>query len=258
MIKLSSDYHTHTTYSHGKGSVLDNAKVAKTKGLKEVGISDHGFAHPAFGLRNRKIPNLKRDCKEASLQTGVKVLVGIESNIIGTDGTVDLKAKNYDHFDIFLAGIHKLVMFKFKSFFTLGIPDLVNSTLKKDKVSDRLIRENTKTFINVIKNNPVDIITHLNFCCYANAVEVAKAARDYGTYIELNCKKVHLTDQEIFDVANTGVKFVIDSDAHTPDRVGEISLIEKTLERIPINREQIMNIDGRLPEFRFKAFKEGR
>ncbi len=255
---LSSDYHTHTIYSHGKGSVLENALVAKEKGLKEVGISDHGFAHPAFGLRARKIPKLRKDCDLATKETGIKVLMGIESNIIGTDGTVDLKEKFYDNFDIFLAGIHKLVMFKFKTFFTLGLPDLFNATLKRTSVSKRLIKENTKTFINVIKNNPVDVITHLNFCCYANAVEVAKAARDYGTYIELNSKKVHFSDEEIYAVADTGVKFVIDSDAHTADRVGEISLIEKTLERVNINREQIMNIDGRLPTFRFKAFKDGK
>ncbi len=255
---LTADYHTHTTFSHGKGKVLDNALVAKEKGLKEVGISDHGFAHPAFGLRNYKIPKLAEDCKRATKETGVSVLVGIESNIIGTDGTVDLKPKRYDDFDIFLAGIHKLVMFKFTSWFKLGIPDLLNSTFKRDKVSSRLVKENTKTFINVIKNNPVDIITHINFCCYADAVEVAKVARDYGTYIELNCKKIHLTDEELFNVANTDVKFVIDSDAHTPSRVGEISLIEKTLQRVNINKNQIMNIDGRLPNMRFKAFKEGR
>ncbi len=255
---LTSDYHTHTTYSHGKGRVIDNALVAKEKGLKEVGISDHGFAHPAFGLRNYKIPKLKNDCLLASKETGVRVLTGIESNIIGTDGSVDLKQKYYDDFDVFLAGIHKLVMFKFKSWFTLGIPDLVNSTFGRKEVSQTLIKENTKTFINVIKNNPVDIITHINFCCYADAVEVAKVARDYGTYIELNCKKVHLSDEELFSVANTGVSFVINSDAHSPSRVGEISLIEKTLQRVNINKQQIMNIDGKLPNFRFRAFKEGK
>ncbi len=255
---LTSDYHTHTTYSHGKGTVLENALIAKEKGLKEVGISDHGFSHPAFGLRAHKLPSLRKDCDNATIETGVKVLMGIESNIIGTDGAVDLKQKYYDKFDVFLAGIHKLVMFKFKSLFTLGLPDLINSTLKRTSVSDRLRKENTKTFVNVIKNNPVDVITHLNFCCYADAVEVAKVARDYGTYIELNCKKGHLTDEELYAVADTGVKFVIDSDAHTPSRVGEISLMEKTLERVNINKAQIMNIDGRLPDFRFKRFKDGR
>ena len=255
---LSSDYHTHTVFSHGKGTILDNALVAKEKGLIEVGISDHGFAHPAFGLRNRKLPKMRTLCDQATNQTGVKVLLGIESNITGTDGSVDLKAKNYDYFDIFLAGIHKFVMFKFGTWFTLAIPDLLNSTFKRTNVSDRLRKENTKTFINVIKKNPVDVITHINFCCFADPVEVAKVATDYGTYIELSSKKVHLTDQEIFDVAKTGVKFILNSDAHTPDRVGDISLMQKTFERVNISLNQIANIDGRLPEFRFKAFKEGK
>ena len=109
---LSSDYHTHTVFSHGKGQIIDNALVAKEKGLIELGISDHGFSHPAFGLTKRKIPKMKALCKQATEQTGVKVLLGIESNIIGTDGTVDLKPKMYDDFDIFLAGIHKFVLYK--------------------------------------------------------------------------------------------------------------------------------------------------
>ena len=64
-----------------------------------MGISDHGFAHPAFGLRSRKLPKMRKLCDEASEQTQIKVLLGVESNIIGTDGSVDLKAKNYDYFD---------------------------------------------------------------------------------------------------------------------------------------------------------------
>lgn len=255
---LSSDYHTHTTFSHGKGQIIDNAIIAKEKGLVELGISDHGFSHPAFGLTKNKIPKMKTLCKNASEQTGVKVLLGIESNIIGTDGTVDLKEKLYDDFDIFLAGIHKFVLYKMNTIFPLFIRNFFCSTFNKKKVSKSLIDTNTKTFINVIKKNPVDVITHLNFCCFADAKEVAKVARDYGTYIELNSKKTHLTDEELYEVASTGVQFVINSDAHTPDRVGEISLVEQMLERVKINREQIANIDGRLPAMRFKAFKEKR
>ena len=253
---LSSDYHTHTTFSHGKGKIIDNAIIAKEKGLVELGISDHGFSHPAFGLTKRKIPKMKELCLEATEKTGVKVLLGIESNIIGTDGTVDLKEKNYDSFDIFLAGIHKFVLYKMGTLFPLFVRNFYCSTFNKKNVSKSLIDTNTKTFINVIKKNPVDVITHLNFCCYADAKEVAKVARDYGTYIELNSKKTHLTDEELYQVASTGVRFVINSDAHTPDRVGEISLVEKMLDRVNINREQIANIDGRLPTMRFKAFKE--
>ena len=253
---LTADYHTHTVYSHGKGSVLDNALAAKAAGLKEIGISDHGFAHPAFGLSERKIKNLKEDCKNATEQTGVNVLVGIESNIIGDDGTTDLKEKHYNDFDIFLAGIHKFIKYKAGTFFKLFVPNYFNSAFKKSEVSERLVKENTKTLINVIKNNPVDAITHLNYCSYSDAVEVAKAAADCGTYIELNAKKVHLSDEELYNIEKTGVNFIIGSDAHTPDRVGEISLVLKILERVNIPKERIKNIDGRLPEFRFKSYKE--
>ncbi|MBQ3115528.1 MAG: PHP domain-containing protein [Clostridia bacterium] len=257
-MKLTADYHTHTVFSHGKGSILDNALSAKEKGLKEIGISDHGFAHPAFGLRNRKIPKMRLECDEATKETGVKVLLGIESNIIGTNGVVDLKEKMYDHFDIFLAGIHKFVMYKPNSIFPLAIPNLTAATFKKKEVSARLIKNNTKTFINVIKKNPVDVITHLNFCCYADAVEVAKACADYGTYLEISTKKLHLTDEEFYAILKTGVRFVINSDAHTPDRVGDVKLAEKILSIVDIPKDRIDNIDGKLPDFRFRRFKEGR
>ena len=252
---LTADYHTHTIYSHGKGTVYENALAAAGKGLKEIGISDHGFSHPAFGLRKRKLPRLAADCAAAQSATGVRVLRGIESNIIGEDGKVDLKPERYDYFDIFLAGIHKFVISEPASAVKIFLPDLLLSFKKNPKPSSSLIKRNTATFINVIKKNPVDVITHLNFCCFADAAEVAKAAADYGTYIEINSKKVHLTDEELYAVAKTGVKFVISSDAHSPSRVGEISLAEKTLARIGIDTGAIMNIDGRLPDFRFARFK---
>lgn len=255
-MKLTSDYHTHTVYSHGKGTILDNAIIAQKKGLKEIGISDHGFSHPAFGLRKRKLPIMKKLCESASEKTGVKVLLGIESNIVCESGKTDLKPDRYDYFDIFLAGIHKLIMYKPKSIFTLGIPNLVCSFFNAKDVPNSLKKSNTRAFVNVIKNNPVDVITHLNFCCYADAVEVAKVASDYGTYIELNSKKVHLTDEELRKVVDTGVNFIISSDAHTPNRVGEISLVDNLLKKINIPLDRIHNLDGRLPDFRFKKFKE--
>ena len=252
---LTADYHTHTVFSHGKGDIIDNATAAKEKGLKEIGITDHGFAHPAFGLRKRKLPIMREKIIQAQKECGVKILLGIESNITGEDGSVDLKPELYDKFDLFLAGFHKFVKFKIGTFFKLFTPNMFTAYLKKDKPSESLIKENTKTFINVIKNNPVDVITHLNFFCFANAEEVAKCAADYGTYIELNAKKTHLSDEELSAIDKTGVKYVISSDAHTPSRVGEISLVENTLKRVSIDTSRIDNIDGRLPAFRFAEYK---
>lgn len=252
---ILADYHTHTIFSHGKDDVVDNAIFAKEKGLKAIGISDHGFNHPAFGLSVNKIAPLKERVVKAKSITGIDVLLGVESNIIGTDGTVDLKPKNYDDFDLFIAGVHKFVMYKFGSIFSLALPNLFHTYLSKKHVSKSAIKNTTKAYINVIKNNPVDIISHVNFCCFSNALEVAKCASDYGTYIELNSKKSHLTNDEINDIlAKTSAKFIINSDAHSKERVGDFSLALKIADKLQIPIDRIANAD-KLPDFRFKRFK---
>ena len=44
-MEIIADYHTHTVYSHGKGTIEDNVKVAIQKNIKKIGISDHGYKH---------------------------------------------------------------------------------------------------------------------------------------------------------------------------------------------------------------------
>ncbi len=254
---LTADYHTHTTYSHGKGSVMDNALAAKNIGLKEIGISDHGFKQLAFGLRKRRLESLINDCRAATEATGVKTLVGIEANFLSDDGKCDLDEKLYDKFDLFLAGAHKFVAYKTGTFFRYFLPTLTTGTFKTAP-SQRLVKETTELYINVIKNNPVDAITHLNYCCFADAYEVASAAADHGTYIELNAKKVHLTDGEIEKILKTDVRFILSSDAHSPNRVGEVNLAAETVEKMGIPKDRIDNIDGRLPSFRFAEYKNKR
>ena len=50
-MEILADYHTHTVYSHGKGSIEDNVKVAISKGIKKIGISDHGYKNVAYGVK---------------------------------------------------------------------------------------------------------------------------------------------------------------------------------------------------------------
>lgn len=122
-----------------------------------------------------------------------------------------------------MTGFHKFVISDFGDVFKLFLPNYLRDGLKM-KAPRSLVERTTRTYINVIKNNPVDAITHMNFCVFADAVEVAKCAADYGTYIELNAKKTHLDDEELANIAaKTQARFIIGSDAHSPDRVGEIS-----------------------------------
>lgn len=52
------------------------------------------------------------------------------------------------------------------------------------------------------------------------------------------------------------MRFIVDSDAHSPDRVGDTKIVDDILSRVAVPRERIDNIDGRTPRFRFAEFKE--
>jgi putative hydrolase len=253
---LTGDYHTHTPYSHGKNTVGENAAQAKLIGLKQIGIADHGFAHTAFGVRRKDIPAYRADCENAQKEYGIEVLVGIEANILGEDGRTDLREEDFENFDIYLCGKHVCVAYgKTGDFFGYGCGNFLADKLIAP--SKKLIKRNTKAYINTIKNNPVDVITHLGYKCPADVVEVAKCAADYGTYIELNSKKQHLTDEELMQIVDkTDARFVIDSDAHERERVGDTRLVEEQLARLNFPMERIDNIDGRTPVFRFAEFKK--
>ncbi|MDE6411951.1 MAG: PHP domain-containing protein [Clostridia bacterium] len=254
-MELTADYHTHTPYSHGKGTVLENAMRAKELGFKEIGITDHGFSHIVFGVRRKQIPSLIRDCKEAEEKTGLRVYTGMENNIRGISGKCDFTEEDYQNFDLFLAGIHVYIHYDKFADWKLGWGSTIRGKLRI-KPSKSLIKYTTQAYINTIKKNPVDIITHVGFRCFCDPVEVAKCCRDYGTYLEISAKKKHLTDEELDKVAATGVRFLIDSDAHSVSRVGDHALAEEQIMRVGIPLEQIDNIDGRLPKFRFGEYKK--
>ncbi|MDE7452913.1 MAG: PHP domain-containing protein, partial [Clostridia bacterium] len=194
---LSGDYHTHTPYSHGKNTVLENALAAKAKGLKEIAITDHGFNHIIFGLKRKKLASLRSEIIEAEKLTGIKVLMGMESNLISVDGDSDMTESDWKYFDIYLCGIHEVV--RFKSFSDMRDVMMKNYAAYKlgKKPSDKVIENTTKAYINIVKNNPVDILTHINYKCFCDLKEVAKCCSDYGTYIEINTKKRHVSAEEL-------------------------------------------------------------
>lgn len=254
-MELTADYHTHTPYSHGKNTVLENTSAAKSKGLKQIAITDHGFNHLIFGLKRKRLPDLRAEINEAERLTGIKVLMGMESNLISLDGDTDMRREDLQYFDIYLCGIHEVLKYR-------RLSDMYNIMFKNycayklgKKPSEKVVECTTKAYVNAIKNNPIDILTHINYKCYCNLSEVAKCCADYGTYIEINTKKRHVSAEELNLMASTGVRFVIDSDAHSADRVGDTKIAEELLAEANVSLGQIDNIEGRLPKFRFAEYK---
>lgn len=253
---LTADYHTHTPYSHGKNTVLENVFAAKKAGLKQIAITDHGFNHLLFGLKRKSLASLRAEIDEAERYTGVKVLMGMESNLISIDGETDMRENDLQYFDIYLCGLHEVLKYKsLGDMYSLMFKNYLAYKLGK-KPSPAVIQDTTKAYVNAVKNNPIDIITHINYKCCCDLKEVAKACADYGTYIEINTKKRHVSAEELNLMASTGVRFLIDSDAHSADRVGDTKIAEELLNQSSVPLTLIDNIDGRLPSFRFKEYRE--
>lgn len=249
---LYGDYHTHTRYSsrnHGKGTVLENATVASEKGLKQIAITDHGFDHMIYGARRKELPRIKEDILSAKEKTGIDILLGIEANLTSRDGKIDVIDEDFEYLDILAMGHHKMTkMETHKDFWNFTMANLFGSPYAPSK--DRVNR-NTTAFLKALDKYPIDIITHLNYGCPTDTLAVARMAKDKGTFIELNGKRICFTDKEIEIMAGEGVKFIVNSDAHEPERVGECNNGINTIFRLGIPLSQVVNID-KMPKFTAK------
>ena len=238
------DYHTHTTLSHGKGSIEDNVISAIKAGLKEIAITDHGFGHGSYAVKRKAYEEAKKQVAELNKKyEEINILLGLECNLITAGGEVDLKEGEMDKLDIMVCGFHKLVKTDFKSAFGFCLPNLLGKSDKKTIV------KNTDAYLKLLDNYEVDIISHLNYAICADAIEVGKACARKGTYLELNGKRVNLTDAEIERLAGEGVTFIIGSDAHRPEKVADMSVPMEIVKRLGIPSQSIANLD-KLPSFR--------
>ena len=105
--RIVYDHHTHTIYSHGKGSIEDNVRVAAARGLKSVAVTDHGPGHLTYGLKTEKLPEMRREiARLKTVYPQVEVLLGVEANTIRVEPYLDVHEENLKEFDIILAGYH--------------------------------------------------------------------------------------------------------------------------------------------------------
>lgn len=254
---LLADYHTHTKYSrqgHGKGTVEENVRVAYEKGLRQVAITDHGYNQKIFGMKRKSVPDLKRDIEDAIERYPIEVLLGVEADIISSKGDIDIVEEDYEHLDILLMGFHKLV----KSTSTreqIGfvLKNVISSFFHHTSKKQR--EKNTNAYINAMRNHDIDILTHLNHVCKVDVEKVARVAKETNTLIELNGKRLGMTDEEILKCLELGCKFVINSDAHTPKRVGDCHLGLEAALRLRIPDSAIVNYND-LPKFKKEKRKK--
>lgn len=252
MIKVLGDYHTHTIYSsgykkvgtHAIGTIEDNAKVALNKGLKTLVISEHGPGHYLYGVKNNNVPIMKEEIKrlnEKYLPQGLEILLGVEANLIGLDGRIDIYDKHFKYIDILLMGYHYGAFpYSIKDGLGLYVYNPISKILKINE--EKAIDMNTKAYIKAMGNYKIDIITHPGSKAKVNIIEVAKKASEVGTALEISSKHSELSVKSLNLLKDIDVYYYINSDAHRPEDVGNLENGIKKAQESKITMDKIKNI----------------
>ena len=240
---ITGDFHTHGSFSHGKGSALGNAQEAKKKGLKSLAITEHGLFILAGGLHAKEIADARKEFDEAQKAfPEIKMYFGVEADLISPDGEVDLPKKYEDVFDVVLLGMHYFVKgTRFRNVVWIVWQNLFRIFIPNRK---RLREINTKALCNAMRRYRIDALSHLGTSMPDyDIVRVAQAAVETDTCIELNDKHRSLSLDQLVYLASTKVKYLLSSDAHDPEDVGKVDYMLDLALQAGIKRENILNLD---------------
>ena len=241
--RLSYDLHTHTTFSHGKGSIEDNVKVAISKGLNSIGISDHGPGHVTYGIKRGNILVMRREVDRLKpMYPEIEILLGVEANIINPSGRLDVSDKELKMFDYLLAGYHYGV-FGEAPLNAIGI-HVQNYVLSNwfHKETKMQKKRNTELTVRAIYENEIKILTHPGDKGAFDIGEIALACADRGTLMEISTWHDWLTVDGIKQAAKTDARFVISSDAHTPGRIGDCKGAVDRILAAGLDFERVVNL----------------
>jgi len=220
-MRLLSDLHTHTAYSHGKGSVRDNAREAAKKGLEAIAICDHGFGHVFFGLRRRWIEDYFAEINAVNreYEGRLRVLKGVEANIVGMDGRIDVPSELIKSFDLLLLGFHRVVFMDMDAHRRLNLASVLS---RRERAAHKAARAMAETLTRAMCRYNIACITHPGDHCHVDMELLAKGCAKTDTAIEINAGHDSLSALDIERAKEQGAMFMINSDAHRPEDVGEL------------------------------------
>lgn len=223
---LVADLHVHTVASgHAFSTVEEIARAAAAKGMELVALTDHGPGLPG-GAHNYHFWNLRVVPRE---MYGVRLLKGVEANIMDADGSLDLSEELLDLMDIVLVSFHPRLGF--------------------DSDSEEA---NTAAMVGAIANQYVDIVAHPGNPSFPLNMEVVvDAAREHGVLLEINNSSflevtsrsgAYEHDLSMARLAGErGMDLAMGSDAHMAYAVGEFGHASGLAREAGLPAERIIN-----------------
>lgn len=246
---IVADYHTHTRHSHGTGTVLDNVRAAKDRGLKAIAITDHGPAS-LFGIGVGCLGAFDAIRQEVArareLYPDVRVLLGAEANVVSEDGEIDIPPQMQERLDIVLVGLHPWVRWRPAA---QGLSLLGLNALPARWAKARARERNTRALVNAVLYNKVHVVTHPGYRLPIDTAALAEACARTGCAMEINAGHVHTSVEYIRIARRKGARFALGSDAHSPRRVGDLVQAARLAEAAGLGPGEIVNaeegMDGR-------------
>ncbi|PLX84915.1 MAG: phosphatase [Desulfuromonas sp.] len=217
------DLHVHTVASgHAYSTLAEVAAAAARRGLRGVGMTDHGPGlpggpHPYHFMALRFVPRQL---------DGVRVLRGIEANILA-EGRVDLDDDLLGKLDLVMAGFHEECGF-----------------------DGRGEEANTRVVLALMDNPLVRVITHPGNPNFPLDYEtVARRGAQTGTALEINNSSFTISRKGSSGncshiarlCARHGTPVAIGSDAHFHEGVGEFAEALLVAAEAGVKPEQIVN-----------------
>ncbi|MEA1962188.1 MAG: PHP domain-containing protein [Bacillota bacterium] len=238
------DYHTHSRYSDGRQDILDIVQAAEHKGLHEVAITEHGPLAAVIGVKNTDIYqdiHEQIDAINRSEVYAVQILLGAEANIRGLDGSIDLPEESIRNFDLLIAGLHPFTWPSSASDIgRLWIQNYLRYLGRSQR--EKAINANTKATVECLyTNQEVDILSHPGLFYEVDVEEVARACVKNNVLFEINCGHEHPDISDIMKADQVGVEFIVNSDAHFPESVGNLNYGLEIMNKCKISLDRINN-----------------
>ncbi|MCQ2144482.1 MAG: phosphatase [Bacteroidales bacterium] len=242
MKKVTLDLHTHTVASgHAYSTLQEMAKAAAEKGLGILGITEHGPSLPGacHPLYFRNVHVIPRE------MYGVRLLMGVELNIIDNEGNVDFDEFFMEKTDLRSAGLHSLC-------YTPGTRE-----------------ENTASVIKVMENPWIQIITHPgDGTAELDFEQLVLASKRTGTILEINnsslipCRGKAASRGNNLEIlrlcAQHQVPVILGSDAHISFSIADYTYLYPLLKEVGFPDGLVLNYDSDLLLSTLKKNPSGR
>ncbi|MFF8995895.1 DNA polymerase/3'-5' exonuclease PolX [Streptomyces sp. NPDC014983] len=221
---VRGDLHTHTDLTDGLASLDAMVEAAARRGYAYYAVTDHAPDLYMQRMTDEKILAQRERVRELDgRHRRMRLLHGTELNI-GPDGGLDWPDEFLAGFDLCVASLH--------SRFDLG----------RKAMTRRLVRAVENPYVNVL-GHPTTRLIGRRAGVDADWDEVFAACARTGTALEVNAQpdRLDLGDEDILRARTHGVRFAVNTDAHSVPQLAQLRYGIGTAQRGWLTPDDVIN-----------------